>query len=130
MEAVKRAAEAGNRRDVEAILQELDPEVEWHPGMPAVLGGEATVYRGHEGVRELWRDLYEAFAEIHIEYSEIRDFGDRVLAIGRFSARGRGSGAETEAPVAYLVEVKNGKGIRVRTFLDPKEALAAAGLSD
>jgi ketosteroid isomerase-like protein len=130
VEAVKRAAVAGNRRDVEAILEELDPEVEWHPGLPAVLGGEATVYRGHEGVRKLWRDLYEAFAEVQIEYSEIRDLGDRVLAIGRFNARGRESGAEVESPVAYLVEERNGKAIRVRTYLDLREALQAAGLSE
>jgi uncharacterized protein len=130
VEAFKRATEVGNRRDVEAILEELDPEVEWHPGMPAVLRGETTVYRGHEGVRELWRDLFEAFAEIHVEYAEIRDLGDRVLAIGRFRNRGKGSGAEVESPLAYLVEFKNGKAIRVRTYLDPKEALEAAGLRE
>jgi hypothetical protein len=27
-----------------------------------------------------------------------------------------------------VVETKNGKAIQVRTYLDPKEALAAAGL--
>jgi ketosteroid isomerase-like protein len=103
---------------------------EWHPGIPALLEGKATVYRGHEGVRELWRDLTESFAEIQIEYSEIRDLGDRVLAIGRFRARGKESGAETESPWAYLVQFKNGKAIRIWTYLDPKEALEAAGLSE
>ena len=33
VEAVKRAREAANRGDIEALLEELDPEVEWHPAM-------------------------------------------------------------------------------------------------
>jgi len=49
------------RRDVEAMLEEVDADVEWHPAILGSLRGEAAVYRGHEGVRELFRDLYEAF---------------------------------------------------------------------
>ena len=100
VEDFERGLEAGNRRDVEALLEELEPEVEWHPALPVLVGGEATVYRGHEGVREMLRDLNEAFAEIHIEISEIRDLGDRLVAIGRTRARGKESGAETESPGA------------------------------
>jgi ketosteroid isomerase-like protein len=130
VEAVKRFLDAYNRQDVEAMLEELDPEVEYHPALPILLGGEATVYRGHEGVRRLFREIYDAFDEIHVEYSEFRDLGDRVVGIGRVRMRGKGSGAETEAPTGSVVEFKNGKGIRVRTYLDPKEALEAAGLSE
>jgi uncharacterized protein len=130
VEVFKRAVEAANRRDVESLLEELDPEVEWHPGMPALVGGEATMYRGREGVRELWRDLYAAFVEIHVEFPETRDLGERIVAIGRIRARGKESGAETESPFAYVVEVRDGKAIRVHTYLDHTEALEAAGLRE
>ena len=130
VEAFRRAVQAANRRDVEALLEEVDPEVEWHPGMAAQIGGEATVYRGREGVRKLWRDRYSAFVEIHVEFPEIRDLGDGVLGIGRIRTRGKESGAETESPFAFLVQAKNGKAIWVGTYLDPKEALGAAGLRE
>jgi ketosteroid isomerase-like protein len=130
VETFKRGSDAANRRDIEALLVEIDPEVEWHPAMAALLGGEATVYRGHAGVREWLRDQAEAFAESRIDYSEIRDLGERVLAIGRLRARGNESGAEIESPVAWLVEFKKGKVIHVRAYLEPKEALEAAGLSE
>jgi ketosteroid isomerase-like protein len=130
VDAFNRAIEANNRRDVEAMLEELEPEVEWHPGLPALLGGEATVYRGHEGAREMFRDVYGAFAEIHFEFPEIRDLGDRVVALGRMRARGKESGAETESRWAYVVEFKNGKALVIPTYLEPKEALEAAGLSE
>jgi ketosteroid isomerase-like protein len=130
VEAFKRGLEAGNRGDVEALLEELDPEVEWHSAIHALLGGEQTVFRGHDGVRELFRDLNEAFGEMHIEISEIRDLGNRLVAIGSTRTRGKASSAETATPLAFVTEVKDGKTISIRGYLDPKEALAAAGLSE
>ena len=130
VESFKRGLQAGNRGDVETLLEQLDPEVEWHSALHALLGGEQTVFRGHDGVREMLRDLDEAFGEIHIEMTEIRDLGDRLVAIGRNRARGRGSGAETETPFALVTEVKDGKTISVRGYLDPKQALEAVGLSE
>ncbi|MGH2966568.1 MAG: nuclear transport factor 2 family protein [Solirubrobacterales bacterium] len=130
VEAFKRGLEAGNRGDVETLLQELDPEVEWHSALHALLGGEQTVFRGHDGVREMIRDLNEAFGEFRIEISEVRDPGDRLVAIGHVRARGKGSGAETETPFALVTEIKNGKTTSVRGYLDPKEALEAAGLRE
>jgi ketosteroid isomerase-like protein len=125
-----RGLDAYNRRDVESLLATLDPEVEWTTAFPALLGGDATVYRGHEGIREMFRDFDDVLDEIHVEYSEVRDLGDRVFAIGRIRTRGKASGAATESPFAAVTDVRNGKSVRVRTYLDPQEALAAAGLSE
>jgi hypothetical protein len=54
-------------------VAELDPEVEWHGAILMAMGGKPTVHRGHEGVREWLRDL---------QYPEIRDLGERTVAIG------------------------------------------------
>jgi ketosteroid isomerase-like protein len=130
VEAFKRGVEAYNRRDIDAFLEEIDPEVEWHGALQALLESEAPVYRGHEGVRQWVRDIDQALADIRLEFSEIRDLGDRLVAIGRLCARGKASGAETESPFGCLVESKNGKATRVLNFLDPKEALEAAELEE
>jgi ketosteroid isomerase-like protein len=76
VEAFERGLEAGNRGDVDTLLEVLDTEAAWHSALHALLGGEATLYRGHDGIREMLRDLYDAFDEIRIEVSEIRDMGD------------------------------------------------------
>jgi ketosteroid isomerase-like protein len=89
VEAFKRAFDAINRRDAEALLSELDPEVEWHGAILMAMGGDRTVYRGHEGVREWLRDLYETLSEFHADYQEILDLGDRTVGIG--VVRGRGT---------------------------------------
>ena len=62
--------------------------------------------------------------------SEIRDLGDRLVAIGRSRARGKASSAETEMPLAMVAEFKNGKTISIRGYLDPKQALEAAGVQE
>ena len=101
VEAVRRFLDAYNRRDIEALLAELDPEVEWHPALPEAL-----------------------------ELSEIRDLGDQVLAVGSFRTVGRGSGVEMESPLGVVSDMKDGRATRVLTFLDPRDALEAAGLSE
>ena len=122
VDSVKRGVDAYNRRDVDAILRELDLDIEWYSGLPMIMSGSSTVYRGHDGIRELFREFDELFEEIHAEYGEIRDLGDRILAIGSIRMRGRGSGAATESPVATLSDFRDGKVIRIKTYLDPEAA--------
>jgi uncharacterized protein len=130
VEAFKRAIKAYNRRDIDAFLEEIDPEIELQGALQASLENEATVYRGHEGVRQWIRDIDEALANISLELPEIRDLGDRIVAIGWLRARGKASGAETMSRFGCAVEWKNGKATRVVSFLSEAEALEAAGLRE
>ena len=91
--------------------------------------GSATVVRGHEGVRTLMRDTAEVFDELVTEYSDVRDLGDQLVATGAARARGRESGLEIKSPLGAVFDFRNGKVIRVRSFLDHGEALEAAGVS-
>lgn len=129
-ELLRRAVDAYNRRDLDALLAELDREIEWLPALPGLMGEEATVYRGHEGMAAMLHDLYEVLDEIHFEVTEMRDLGERVVAIGEMRTRGKLSGAETTAPYVNIADLRDGKGYRIRGYLDVDEALAAAGLDD
>ena len=70
VEAFKRAFEAVNRQDMDAMLEELDPAAEWHPAVGVGLTGEATVLRGREEVRKGFQDMFEAFDDLRFEASE------------------------------------------------------------
>jgi ketosteroid isomerase-like protein len=130
VETVKRAIDAYNRRDIDGFLEEFDPAAEWRPLNQVMFGTEATVYRGHEGVRKFVREVDDAFAEAQLECGESRDLGERIVVIGRVRTRGKASGAQTESPIAWLVEFRNGKVTLMRDYLNPKEALEAAGLPE
>ena len=127
VETYKRAVEATNRRDLDALVEELDPQVEWHS---ALVGLGTAVYRGTEEVRELFRDADESLEGMVFEVSEVRDLSDRVLALGRLRARGHESGVETNVSFNQVVDFRNGKVSRLRSFLDREDALEAAGLSE
>jgi len=126
VEAYERAIEAGNRRDLGGLLEELDPAVEWHS---AISGMGSRVYRGAEGIRAMFRDVDETIPDARFEVVEIRDLGDRLLALGRLRAHGRESGAQAEVPFNQLVQFRDGKATVLRTFLRTEEALEAAGVS-
>jgi ketosteroid isomerase-like protein len=130
VDTFRRAMDAYNRGDTEALLNEVGAGIEWHPLLPVLLGGPATVYRGHVGVVEGVRELDGAFAELRATAHEVRDLGARVLAIGELRGRGKESGATTDSKVVWLVDFENGKVLRVREFADPSEALEAAGLAE
>lgn len=130
VETFTRAIEAYNGRDIDGFLEALDPNVELQGALQALLEGETTVYVGHEGVRQWVRDIDEALSDVHLDLPEIRDLGNRLVALGWLTARGTASGADTESRFGCVVEWKDGKATRVLSFLDPGEALKAAGLSE
>jgi ketosteroid isomerase-like protein len=130
VEAFERAVAAYNRRDIDAFLNEFDPEAEWHSLTQVMFGGEEAVYRGHRGIREGVEDIDEALSEMHIECSEIRDLDHGIVVIGRVRGHGRSSGVAIDSPINWVVEFKGGKVARMRDYLEAAAALEAAGLSE
>lgn len=128
--AFGRAVGAINAGEIDALLEELDPAVEWHDVFGLMLGGEEAVYRGHDGIRTLFDDLFNSFAEIHSQYSALRDRGGMTIATGRLRALGKESGAVIESPIWTITRWKRGRATYVRTYLDRDEAMEAAGPGD
>lgn len=127
IEGFNRAIEAYNRRDIDALLDAFHPLVETHPLTLTMFGQEATVYRGHEGIRQFVRDVDEVMSEVQVRVLEVRDLGERLAASGQLQARGRASGADVEAHVGWVLEFKDGRVIRMSDYADFAQALAAAG---
>jgi ketosteroid isomerase-like protein len=123
------AARAINRGEFENLGGLLDPEVEWIPINAALEGGW---YRGHSGVRQWIEDMNRDWDYFEARPEEFRDLGDdRLLALGTWRARGRSSGVELDSqPAAWLIQLRNGKTVRMQTFTDRSQALEAAGLSE
>jgi ketosteroid isomerase-like protein len=60
----------------------------------------------------------------------VQTIGDQVVVVGGCAVRGRGSGAVTDSPLAWVVTVREGKITSHRGFRTADEALEAAGLSE
>jgi ketosteroid isomerase-like protein len=129
VELVSEAVDAFNRRDFDAFIARVHPDVEWDDteGFPGVRG----VYRGRAGVREWWKAWLEARERIHFEVEEITEGSDgRVLVGGLVTGRGRGSGVETEARSWYVGWFQDGKLARWKLCWARDDAIEAAGLRE
>lgn len=125
VEAFRRTAEAIKRGDAEAVVALSHPEMVFEPRRTATEGA----FVGHDGAREFMADTAETFEVFVPDYTDVRDLGDRVLAIGSIRVRGRGSGVETDIPSAAIVEFRDGLAWRFKDYGEARLALEAAGLA-
>ena len=88
-------------------------------------------YRGRDGIVEFMRTWTEDFDDWSIEDERLIDApGDRVVALASQTAIGKGSSVPVELRYGMVFELEDGQVIRIRNYLDPNEALEAAGVSE
>ncbi len=109
------------RSDVEL----WEPAAEWAPAMAGAI--HTRVYRGAD-VDRYREDLFETFSEVRVDDLELRDCGDRVLALYTLTVRGHDSGVPVEQLGGAVYMVRGGKIIYGRSYLSRREALKAVGL--
>ena len=128
---LRRAVDSGwasfARRDFELnfLYFAPDTEFEFPPAMQAL--GVPASFRGHEGRAEGMNDLFEVWGT-ELEPLYVLDLGDRVLNLGLWRSRGRGSGVPLDLELAQLATLRDGLVIRDQTFTSWDEGLQAAGL--
>jgi ketosteroid isomerase-like protein len=113
---------------LERVVPFLDPDVIFDATRRII---NPKTYAGIAGVRAMLAERDEVWGEFRMEPDEFVDAGDRVVVIGRWVAKGRGSGAEVNQPIADVFTLHRGRVVRCEIgYSDRAEALEAAGLSD
>ena len=126
VENVRRSFEGWNHGDFDAWLEGAHPEIEWSSAIVRRMEGAETVYRGTDGMRRYW-DEWHAVWDVTIDVTETRDLGETVLVLARLHTHGRASGIDVDEPIAFVCEFDGGLARRVRAYLDPQQAIEAAG---
>lgn len=128
VELARRAYLAFQRAGVDAILEYLEPEIEWHMWEGFVRS--SRVFHGHDGVREVLRVFEENFDELQTIPRELIDAGDRVVAVVDFVGVEKGSGEPVSWELAQVWTIGEGgdKAVRLEAFGSREEALAALDL--
>jgi ketosteroid isomerase-like protein len=117
-----RIADAYDRKDWQAILAHLDPEVEIDDAdIPEATGGDsflAWVAR--------WDEAWDSW---HAEDADIRPADDeQVIALFTMVAKGRGSGVELRRPDALVASFRGAKVVKLGYYNDQAQALKNVGL--
>ena len=127
LEIVTRSYAAFARHDLDAVLADMDPDIEWHQAQGLPHGG---YYRGLDEVRRnifdpLDRDWWSEFSAVPDEFI---DAGDQVVVIGRYRGVAKETAKRLDVPYVHVWTLSDGKAIRFRQYLDTAgwvEALSA-----
>lgn len=119
---VKASYEAVGRGDVEAAMEALAPDAEWHES--GVLP-EPDVHRGRDSIAAFLADFLAQWERFDQEIVEVVEAGDRVGVFIHLTATGRGSGAEVDTRYAHIWTMRDGVGVRVDAYYEESNARAA-----
>jgi uncharacterized protein len=128
VEVVRRVIDAWNRDQPEGVVRFLDSDVIFDATQRRI---NPKTYTGMEGMRVMLADRDEVWEEFRLEPDEFVDGGDRVVVIGRWVGKGKGSGIEVQQPVAHVFTLHDGRVVRVELgYTGRGDALEAAGLQE
>ena len=129
VEIVRQLYELLERRDWDSMGELFDPNVEQH----GTVGGveEGNVARGFRQVRQIWeKEDDEIWDEHRLEPQEFIDAGHQVVVFQREYQRGKSSGVELVVDTASVLDLRDGRVVRMQGYMDCAAALRAAGLSE
>ena len=117
VEIVRRSYAAFARGDLNGVLGDMDPAIEWHQAQGLPHGG---LYRGLDEVRanifdplgDQWWDDFSAVPD------EFLDAGDQVVVVGRYRGVGKQTRKQLDVPFVHIWTLQGEKAIRFRQFLD------------
>jgi ketosteroid isomerase-like protein len=117
VDLVRRSYVAFARGDLDAVVADMDPEIEWHQAQGLPHGG---LYHGLDEVR---RNIFdpldgEWWDEFTADPDEFLDAGSEVVVVGRYRGIAKGTRKQLDVPFVHIWTVRGDKAIRFRQFLD------------
>jgi ketosteroid isomerase-like protein len=124
VDIVRRSYEAFARDDMDGVLADMHPDIEWHQAQGLPHGG---YYRGIDEVRrnifdpldEEWWDEFDA------DPDEFLDAGEQVVVLGRYRGVAKATGKTLDVPFVHVWTLRDGRAVRFRQFLDTAGWVAA-----
>ena len=113
----RRSYEAFARDDMDAVVADMHPEIEWHQAQGLPHGGT------YHGLAEVRRNVFDPldeqwWSEFHAVPHDVVDAGDVVVVLGRYTGRAQGTGRPLDVPFVHVWTWSDGKAVRFRQFLD------------
>jgi ketosteroid isomerase-like protein len=124
---VERLFDAWRREGFGVVTELMDPEIEYVNPSYAV---EPGTRRGYEGFTIAAEAVRAVYGERLLVPLELYDAGSKVAVRARVVARGIGSSVEVDTERGYVLDLRDGKVVRLAWFNHPAEALETVGLQE
>jgi ketosteroid isomerase-like protein len=114
-----------NARDPDGFAAVWNSDCEWHPFLTAREEGDPG-YHGYNGIRAWFEDVDEIFEHSQVELEQYRLVGDRLLVLGRMTAKRRNKPEPTDTEVGWVIEPRGDRFQRGWSYPSHAEAERAA----
>lgn len=105
--------------DVPAMLEFLDPQIEWRGPESLPWGG---IFRGHDGFREFSAIVADRIAKVRREKQQYLDAGERVVVLLRSVGRPKG-GTGWDVPEVHVWRLRDGRAVSMDNYVDTAAVL-------
>jgi ketosteroid isomerase-like protein len=122
IDVVRQVFEAFAARDIEGLVALADPDVVFVAVTGGIVG-RTDPYRGHEGMRQYFRDVADVWEELVLTPREFRQVGDAVLVTGKVSARSPARIAT--GSTGWVWRVRDGLVVYGHVYPSAADAIAA-----
>jgi uncharacterized protein len=116
--------DAFSRGDVEAILNQMDPQADLQFEAPSTIPW-AGLWRGREGWAKFFQTVGENLDEIILTMEPVAAQGDNVVAAGRYQGRVKRTGNRIDSPLVHLWTIRNGMVVHCQEMTDTAAEVAA-----
>jgi ketosteroid isomerase-like protein len=123
LDVARRGYASWTAGDVDGMLELTTPDFEFVPAIAASVEGGSI--RGDNEFRRFFADLNETWETFRISVEDFREIGGRVMAIGRLTAKGRGSELELDQPFYSVLWFQGDRIARMQSFLEESAAQTA-----
>ena len=123
--AFMRDTDPADLRSAYEAVYDPDIEIVWVDTSP-----DSGPFHGIDEAMRAFEEWFESFDEFYMRTTEFLDAGDEVIVTAVTPGRGKGSGAQVEMTVHWVIAVKDGKIARLHEYSTKAGALEAAGLSE
>jgi ketosteroid isomerase-like protein len=120
-ELSRRAADAFNRRDLDAYLALQAKDV---LGVPLATDMEGE-YHGHGGTKRWWKAQFDAFPDLTIEILDMTEHGDATVAALRMRGHGAGGSVPVDMEIWRVTRWRDGHCYWWASYRSEADALAA-----
>ena len=119
LQAVKDIYDAMDRADVTALIEAMDPAIEWHEA-------EHSPYASAEGP---WVGVDAIFANVFVNFitqwegfairrDQFHDAGDVVVMEGRYAGTYLATGKVLDAQVSHVLTIRDGRLVKFQQYTD------------
>ncbi len=115
VELVRERYEAFNQRDLDAVVEIFDDDIEWSTPEGYRYGG---TYHGTEEVGTFFERAFSDIEDLTLDVDRFIDGGETVVVEGTLQGQAAETGRTLDIPFAHVIDILDGKVTRFQEFAD------------